>query len=108
MHGLCHEGNSRVFVVYLDPDDDASEEDLSALDEVVETAPLGRASGKDVYQLTIELADVVSKAFAPERFTATQREPTVVTSSRSLGLDGSSPLSPFSFGHRFFAPRSTR
>nr|WP_224828050.1 helix-turn-helix domain-containing protein [Saliphagus infecundisoli] len=56
-----------------------SEEDLSALAEVVETAPLGRASGRDVYQLTTELEDVVSEAFAPERFTATQMEPTVVT-----------------------------
>ncbi|POG54854.1 helix-turn-helix domain-containing protein [Haloferax marisrubri] len=79
VHGLCHEGGSRVFVVYLEPDDNVSEADLSALDEVVDTSPLGRASGKEVYQLTIELADVVSEAFAPERFTATQMEPTVVT-----------------------------
>lgn len=78
VHGLCRERTARVFVVYLDPNDDVSEDDLLAFDEVVETTPLGRASGKDVYQLTIELEDVVSDAFAPERFTASQVEPTVV------------------------------
>jgi hypothetical protein len=79
VHGLCLEHDSRVFVVYLEPTDDVSEDDLLAFDEGVETTALGRASGKDVYQVTIELADVVSEAFAPERFTATQMEPTVVT-----------------------------
>lgn len=79
VHGLCRERTARVFVIYLRPDDDVSEDDLLALDEVVETTSLGRASGKDVFQLTIELADVVSEAFAPERFTATQMEPTIVT-----------------------------
>ena len=79
VHGLCLEHDSRVFVVYLDPSDDVTADDLSALDEVVETTSLGRASGSDVYQVTIELEDVVSEAFAPERFTAAQMEPTVVT-----------------------------
>jgi predicted DNA binding protein len=80
VHGLCLEHDSRVFVVYLEPDEEYSEEDLLAFDEVVEATSLGRASGNDVYQVTIELADVVSEAFSPERFTATQMEPTVVTS----------------------------
>jgi len=79
VHGLCLEHDSRVFVVYLEPTDDVSTDDLSALDEIVEATALGRASGKDVYQITIELADIVSEAFAPERFTAAQMEPTVVT-----------------------------
>ncbi|MFB6108042.1 MAG: helix-turn-helix domain-containing protein [Haloplanus sp.] len=79
VHGLCLEHDARVFVVYLEPSDDVSMDELSALDEVVETTSLGRASGKDVYQITVELADVVSEAFAPERFTAAQMEPTVVT-----------------------------
>ncbi|MFB6183749.1 MAG: helix-turn-helix domain-containing protein [Haloarculaceae archaeon] len=79
VHGLCLEHDSRVFVVYLEPIEDVSEGDLSAFDEVVEATALGRTSGKDVYQITIELTDVVSEAFAPERFTATQMEPTVVT-----------------------------
>jgi len=79
VHGLCREHDSRVFVVYLDPSDDVSADDLAALDDVAETTALGRSSGKDVYQITVELADVVSEAFAPERFTAAQMEPTVVT-----------------------------
>jgi len=79
VHGLCLEHDSRVFVVYLEPSEAVSKEDLLAFDEVVEVTSLGRASGKDVYQVTIELAEVVSEAFSPERFTATQMEPTVVT-----------------------------
>ncbi|MFB6074073.1 MAG: helix-turn-helix domain-containing protein, partial [Haloarculaceae archaeon] len=79
VHGLCLEHDSRVFVVYLEPTENVTEEELLALEEVVETTSLGRASGKAVYQITVELADVVSEAFAPERFTATQMEPTVVT-----------------------------
>ena len=50
----------------LDPDDEVSADELAALDEVTDVTPFGRASGKDVYQVTIELADVVSDAFAPE------------------------------------------
>jgi hypothetical protein len=68
-----------VFVAYLEPTEDVSADDLSTFDEVVEATSLGRASGTAVYQLTVELEDVVSEAFAPERFTATQIEPTVVT-----------------------------
>lgn len=71
-HGLCLKRDCDVFVVHIDPSDTISEEDLLALDEVVETASLGRTDGKDVYRLTIELEDVVSEAFAPERFTAVE------------------------------------
>ncbi|MFC7198350.1 helix-turn-helix domain-containing protein [Halospeciosus flavus] len=79
VHGLCLEHDARVFVIYLEPTDDVSVNDLSALDEVVEITELGRASGKDVYQITIELEEILSEAFAPERFAAAQIEPTVVT-----------------------------
>lgn len=78
-HGLCLKRDSDVFVVHIDPSDDISEEDLSALDEVVETASLGRTNGKDVYRLTVELEDIVSEAFTPERFTAVQVEPMILT-----------------------------
>ncbi|RRJ27620.1 helix-turn-helix domain-containing protein [Halocatena pleomorpha] len=79
VHGLCLGRDSRVFVVHLDPADNVSESDLSTLDEVVETTLLGRANGRDVYQLSIQLDDVVSKAFVPERFAKTQIEPTIIT-----------------------------
>lgn len=78
-HGLCLKQDCDVFVVHFDPADAVSEDDLSALDEVIEVTPLGRANDKDVYRLTIELEEVVSEAFAPERFTAVEVEPMSVT-----------------------------
>lgn len=79
VHGLCLERDSRVFVVYLDPTDDVSVDDLSGFEEIVNATALGRSSGRDIYQLTVELDALISEAFAPERFTAAQMEPTVVT-----------------------------
>ncbi|GAB3685222.1 helix-turn-helix domain-containing protein [Salinarchaeum chitinilyticum] len=79
VHGLCREHDARVFVVYVEPSEELTEAELLSFEEVVEATSLGRASGSAVFQLTIELADVVSEAFAPERFTAAQMEPTVVT-----------------------------
>lgn len=78
-HGLCLKQDCDVFVVHLDPSDNVSEDDLAALDEVIELTPLGHANDKDVYRLTVELDEVVSEAFAPERFTAVEVEPMVVT-----------------------------
>ena len=79
VHGLCLGRDSRVFVVHLDPADEVSEDDLSALAEVRETTALGRANDRDVYQLNIELDDTVSDVFVPGRLAKTQVEPTVVT-----------------------------
>lgn len=77
-HGLCFKHDSDVFVVHIDPTDNVFEDDLWALDEVVELTSLGRTNGTDVYRLTIKLGDVVSEAFAPERFTAVEVEPMIV------------------------------
>lgn len=77
-HGLCHGGDSRVFVVHLDPADGVTEDDLIALDEVVGTTPLGREGGRDVYQLDVKLEDIVSEAFVPGRFAKAQIEPTTI------------------------------
>lgn len=77
-HGLCLGGDSQVFVVYLDPADGVTEDDLIALDEVVGTTPLGRESGRDVYQLGVKLKDIVSEAFVPGRFAKAQIEPTTI------------------------------
>jgi len=79
VHGLCLERDSRVYTVKFDPDDDVSEADLAGLEEVVETAHLGNANGEVVYQLTVELHDQVSEAFAPEQIDAAQIEPTTIT-----------------------------
>jgi predicted DNA binding protein len=78
-HGLCLKRDSDVFVIHIDPDDDISEGELSAFDEVVEATSLGRTNGKDVYRLTVELADDISEAFTPERFTAVEVEPMILT-----------------------------
>ncbi|QCS44589.1 helix-turn-helix domain-containing protein [Natrinema versiforme] len=78
-HGLCLKRDSDVFVIHIDPGDDISEEDLSAFDEVVEATSLGRTKGKDVYRLTVELVDDISEAFTPERFTAVEVEPMILT-----------------------------
>ncbi|WP_436931999.1 helix-turn-helix domain-containing protein [Halosimplex halobium] len=80
VHGLCLERESRIYTVKFDPDDDVSEADLEALDEVVETTHLGQANGEVVFQLTVELHDRISEAFAPEQVDAAQIEPTTITS----------------------------
>lgn len=79
VHGLCLERDSREFMIQIEPSNEVSEAELLALDEVVEATTLGHASGKVVYQLTVELKDPISEIFAPERFDAAQMEPTVIT-----------------------------
>lgn len=79
VHGLCLERESRIYTIKLDPADDVSADDLAALDEVVDLTALGRANGEDVYQLTVELQDRISDAFAPEQVDAAQLEPTIIT-----------------------------
>lgn len=79
VHGLCLQRDVRMFIVQLDPGEDVSEDELAALDEVGETTALGHANDKIVYQLTVELEDTVSEAFAPERYDAAQIEPTTIT-----------------------------
>lgn len=78
-HGLCFKKGCDVFVAHFAPAGAVSEEDLSDLDEVIDVTPLGRTNDKDVYRLTIELEEVVAEAFAPERFTAVEVEPIIVT-----------------------------
>jgi predicted DNA binding protein len=79
VHGLCLERESRIYTVKFDPDDDVTEADLAAFDEVVETTDLGTANGEAVFQLTVELHDRISEAFAPDQVDAAQLEPTTIT-----------------------------
>jgi hypothetical protein len=79
VHGLCLERESRIYTVKFDPEDGVSEADLGGLDEVVETTHLGQANGEVVFQLTVELHDRISDAFAPEQVDAAQIEPTTIT-----------------------------
>ena len=78
-HGLCLKRDCDVFVTRFDSSDDVSEDDLAACGEVVEITSLGRTNDRDVYRLTIELDETVLEAFAPERFTAVEVEPMIVT-----------------------------
>lgn len=78
-HGLCFNKGCDVFVAHFGPAGTVSEEDLSALDEVLAVTPLGRANDKDVYRLTVELEEAVAEAFASDRFTAVEVEPIIVT-----------------------------
>ncbi|GAB7119599.1 helix-turn-helix domain-containing protein [Natrinema pallidum] len=79
VHALCLQSDVRIFTVRIDSTDDVSDDDLAALEEVVEVTALGRTNGKRMYQLTVELADAISEAFDPDRFDGAQLEPTTIT-----------------------------
>lgn len=79
VHGLCIQRDVRRFMIRIDPTDEVPEDTLRALGEVVEATRLGRANDQIVYQLTVELEETISEAFAPERFDAPQIEPTTIT-----------------------------
>lgn len=80
IHGLCLQREVRAFTIQLDPNEEVSETELLGLEGITEATMLGHASGKAVYQLTVDLTDEVSEVFAPERFDAVQVEPTTITS----------------------------
>lgn len=77
-HALCLQPDVQVFSVQLDRDEGISEDDLLALDEVVEADLVGKTDDTAVYKLTVELADSVSQAFAPD-FEGAELKPTIVT-----------------------------
>lgn len=78
-HALCIEPDARVFIVEIDAEDDVSEAQLAALDEVVAVTPLGERGDTTVYKLTVELDDSISPAFDPERFDAVKMKSTTIT-----------------------------
>lgn len=79
VHALCLQSDVRMFIVQIDTDDDISEEELAALDEVVDTISLGEASDTVVYKLTVDLDAAISEVFDPERFEGAPIEPTTIT-----------------------------
>lgn len=79
VHGLCLQQSAQMFIVKVDSDDHISEEQLHALDEVLEATALGRADDKMVYKLLVELDDSLSQVFNPNRSESAQLEPTIVT-----------------------------
>lgn len=82
VHALCLQSDVRTFTVRIDPDDNVSPENLSALNEILETTLLGETSDGTVYQLTVELEESISEAFESEHIDATQLESTTITDNQ--------------------------
>lgn len=82
VHALCLDADVRTFSVQFDLDDDVSESELSALDEVTEATLLGETSDRMVYQLTVELESSVAEAFTTEHIDATQLESATISKSQ--------------------------
>ena len=82
VHVLCLQSDVRTFTVRIDPDDNVSSENLSALDGILETTLLGETSEGVVYQLTVELEESISEAFESEHIDATQLESTTITDNQ--------------------------
>jgi len=78
IHALCLQADVQIFTVQFDHEDDISEDDLLALDDVVEVDSVGKTSAKTVYKLTVELEASVSQALAPD-FECAQLAPTTIT-----------------------------
>ncbi|WP_435065343.1 helix-turn-helix domain-containing protein [Halobaculum sp. EA56] len=62
-HVLGLDQGLQMFVVEIDSNQPLSEEDLLALDEVIEATELGNARGKEVFKLTAVLRESVAEAF---------------------------------------------
>lgn len=77
-HALCLQPDVQIFSIRLDRDDGISEEELLALDEIVEADLIGETYEETVYKLTVELDESVSQAFAPD-FEGAELTPTTVT-----------------------------
>lgn len=82
VHALCLHSDVRTFTVQFDLDDDVSEAELSALDEVTEATLLGETSDRTIYQLTVELEDSVSEAFTTEHIDSTQLRSATISKNR--------------------------
>ncbi|ELZ95590.1 MULTISPECIES: helix-turn-helix domain-containing protein [Haloferax] len=78
VHALCLQPDVQIFTVQFEREDGVTKADLLTRDEVVAADAIGETADKDVYKLTVELAESVSKAFEPD-FGGAQLEPTVVT-----------------------------
>ncbi|POG54058.1 helix-turn-helix domain-containing protein [Haloferax marisrubri] len=78
VHALCLQPDVQIFTVQFEREDGVTKADLLSLDEIAAADAIGETADKDVYKLTVELAESVSKAFEPD-FEGAQLEPTVVT-----------------------------
>lgn len=82
VHALCLRSDVRTFTVQFDRDEDVSEEELSALDEVTEATLLGETNDRVIYQVTVELEESVAEAFTTEHIDAAQLESATISKSQ--------------------------
>jgi len=78
-HSLCIEPDAQVFIVEINAEDDVSDAQLAALDEVVSVTPFGERDDTSIYKLTVELDDSIAPAFDPERFESVKMKSTLIT-----------------------------
>lgn len=63
VHGFSIEPGHFQVTIQIDTDEEVSEERLLTHDEVVDASMLGRAEGKTIYRLTVEIKEDVADAF---------------------------------------------
>lgn len=63
VHGFSIESGHLLVTIQIDTDEEVSEEHLLTHDEVMDVTLLGRAEGKTIYRLTIEIREDVADAF---------------------------------------------
>ncbi|QCS44422.1 helix-turn-helix domain-containing protein [Natrinema versiforme] len=78
-HALCLQPDVQAFVVEIDIDDDVSEKELAALDEVEEVTLLGETDDKTVYELHVDLDDTPFESFDNSRSGVAKMESTTIT-----------------------------
>jgi predicted DNA binding protein len=78
VHGLQLQEGIQMFVVQINHPGDVSEDNIRALDEVVEMTTLGRTSDKLVYKFAVEIDESLARIFNPERFDGAPMEPPTI------------------------------
>lgn len=78
VHRRCLRPGRHMYIIQADARDDVSEDDLSALNEVVDAMGIGRASGKDIYRLTVELDEAIVRVFDVDLDGAPMENPVIM------------------------------
>ncbi|MFP8954921.1 helix-turn-helix domain-containing protein [Natrialbaceae archaeon A-arb3/5] len=78
-HALCLQPDVQTFVVEIDTDDEVSEEELAALDEVKEVTLLGETDDKTVYEIQVDLDDSPFASFDNSFSGVAKMESTIIT-----------------------------
>jgi predicted DNA binding protein len=76
VHRRRLQSNRHMYIVQIDAGA-VSETDLASLSDVLETTKIGRASGKDVYRLTVELSEAMVGVFEADLDGAPMENPVI-------------------------------